>query len=106
MIEAMACGTPVIAFRYGAVPEVVVDGKTGSICDSTEEMAACLNRITEIDRHACRQHVERQFSVQAMTDGYERVYDRVLASTRPTFRALPRRFMRPGWRVTARRNTA
>jgi glycosyltransferase involved in cell wall biosynthesis len=77
MIEAMACGTPVIALRQGAVPEVVDDGRTGFICDSVEEMVLSAGRLGEIDRIDCRRHVERYFSAQTMADGYEAVYRHV-----------------------------
>ncbi|WP_083856654.1 glycosyltransferase family 4 protein [Nitrolancea hollandica] len=79
MIEAMACGTPVIALRQGAVPEVVADGRTGFICDSVAEMVLSVGRLGEIDRMECRRHVERYFSAQTMTDGYEAVYRRLAA---------------------------
>ncbi|MBI4492484.1 MAG: glycosyltransferase family 4 protein [Chloroflexi bacterium] len=74
MVEAMACGTPVIARRAGAAPEVIVDGATGLLCDSVEEMALACGRIQELDRAACRRRVAERFSVQTMVDGYERVY--------------------------------
>jgi len=74
MAEAMACGTPVIARRAGSVPEVVVDGVTGFICDSVEEMVLACDRVSSLDRRACRQHVEQNFSADRMAEGYERVY--------------------------------
>ncbi len=80
MVEAMATGTPVIAYRAGSVPEVVVDGMTGFICDSVEAMAAAIGRIPAIDRRVCRAHVERPFSAEVMTSKYERAYRAVVAS--------------------------
>jgi glycosyltransferase involved in cell wall biosynthesis len=74
MVEAMATGTPVIAYRAGSVPEVVVDGVTGFVCDTLHGMIEAVARIPTIDRRACRAHVEAQFSAAAMADGYERVY--------------------------------
>ncbi len=74
MAEAMATGTPVIATRLGSVPEVVVDGKTGFICDTFAGMIEAVKRIDEIDRRTCREHVERNFAPAAIADGYERVY--------------------------------
>jgi len=74
MVEAMATGTPVIAYNAGSVPEVVVDGVTGFVCDSMHDMVEAVGRIGSIDRRACREHVERHFSATAMAEGYERVY--------------------------------
>jgi glycosyltransferase involved in cell wall biosynthesis len=82
MVEAMATGTPVIAYRAGSVPEVVVDGVTGFVCDTLHDMIEAVARIPTIDRRACRAHVEAHFSAAAMADGYERVY-RTLAEGGP-----------------------
>ncbi|MDZ4248268.1 MAG: glycosyltransferase family 4 protein [Patescibacteria group bacterium] len=73
-IEAMACGTPVIAFKRGALPEIVVHGKTGFLVNSVDEMARAIKRIDQIDRAACRRHVEQHFSIERMVDRYERAY--------------------------------
>ena len=78
MVEAMACGTPVIAFRRGSVPEIVVDGKTGFIVDNEEEMVEAVKQIDTIDRAECRKHVERNFSVERMVDEYANVYSHIL----------------------------
>ena len=80
MIEAMACGTPVIAFRRGSVPEIVVDGVTGFIVDTVEEMTAAMQKIDQIDRRKCREHVERNFTVEKMTDRYETAYAKILGT--------------------------
>jgi glycosyltransferase involved in cell wall biosynthesis len=74
MVEAMACGTPVVALRHGSVPEVVVDGETGFVCDAPEELPAAIEKAQSIDARACREHVEREFSVSTMVSGYERAY--------------------------------
>jgi glycosyltransferase involved in cell wall biosynthesis len=74
MVEAMACGTPVVALRRGSVPEVIVDQQTGFICDDLAELPAALQRVGELDPMRCRRHVEERFSVAPMTDGYEAVY--------------------------------
>lgn len=79
MAESMAAGTPVIAMRLGSTPEVIVHGKTGFLCDSVDECIAALARIETIDRTICRAHVVRNFSVQRMTEGYEAVYQQVVA---------------------------
>jgi glycosyltransferase involved in cell wall biosynthesis len=86
MIEAMACGTPVIAMRHGSVPEVVVDGRTGFICRSMGEMIAAVGKVDRLDRHACRTHVAGRFSVEKMVDGYEAAYRRVLEAPAATTR--------------------
>lgn len=79
MIESMVSGTPVIAMKLGSTSEVIAHEQTGFLCSSVEECLQALQRIPEIDRAKCRQHVEENFSVQRMTDGYEAVYQQVLA---------------------------
>ncbi|HEY2994667.1 MAG TPA: glycosyltransferase family 4 protein [Methylomirabilota bacterium] len=79
MVEAMACGTPVVARPCGAVPEVVVDGRTGFIGSELVELVEAVKRIDEIDRAECRRHVEERFSVERMTEDYEAVYGRLAA---------------------------
>jgi glycosyltransferase involved in cell wall biosynthesis len=90
MTEAMACGTPVVAWRNGSVPEVVADGETGFIVGSAEEMAAAIGRVGELDPRAMRSRVEQRFSAEAMVTGYERIYQQVLASGDGASRALGR----------------
>jgi glycosyltransferase involved in cell wall biosynthesis len=83
MTEAMACGTPVIATPRGSVPEVVDDGVTGwivSVEDYVHEAAEKLRHLSEIDSRVCRDRVQRLFSKQAMVAGYERVFEKVVAS--------------------------
>jgi glycosyltransferase involved in cell wall biosynthesis len=79
MTEAMACGTPVVAWRNGAVSEVVEDGVTGFVADSMDELVRAIGRVGELDPRAARAHVEERFSAAAMVAGYERAYERVLA---------------------------
>jgi glycosyltransferase involved in cell wall biosynthesis len=79
MVEAMACGTPVVALRAGSVPELVVDGLTGYICDRVEELPAAIQRVDALDALACRQHVFDCFDVPDMVDGYEKIYRRAIA---------------------------
>ena len=74
MVEALACGTPVVARPCGAVPEIVVPGEIGWLGRTVQELAAGVRRIEVIDRRRCRGVVTERFSVTAMTDGYERVY--------------------------------
>jgi len=78
MVEAMACGTPVVALRAGSVPEVVVDGVTGWIRDTPEELPAAIERAGEIDPRACRARVAEQFDVATMVGGYEAIFRRAL----------------------------
>jgi glycosyltransferase involved in cell wall biosynthesis len=77
MVEAMACGTPVVAMRRGSVPEVVVDGTTGFVVDDPAEMPAAIEAVDRLDRAACRAHVEQHFGVEAMVAGYERIFHRL-----------------------------
>jgi glycosyltransferase involved in cell wall biosynthesis len=79
MIEAMACGTPVIARPVGSVPEIVEHGRTGFLGSTLAELAEAAKRVDELDRAACRRHVEARFSVERMADGYEAVYRRLIA---------------------------
>lgn len=83
MPEAMACGTPVLALRRGAVPEVVADGVTGFVRDTEEELAEVAWRIPALDRAACRRRVEERFSAAAMADGYEAVYQTLVGAVPP-----------------------
>jgi glycosyltransferase involved in cell wall biosynthesis len=82
MTEAMACGTPVVAWRNGSVPEVVDDGVTGFVVDSMDELVRAIGRVGELDPRAARARVEERFSAAAMVTGYERAYERVLAAER------------------------
>jgi glycosyltransferase involved in cell wall biosynthesis len=82
MIESMACGTPVLAFRGGAVEEVVRSGVTGAIVDSVDEAVAALPAVIALDRTRCRQEYERRFSVARMAQGYVRIYERLARSQR------------------------
>lgn len=79
MIEAMACGTPVLGRRMGSIPEIVVDGATGFVCDTVEEAAARVPALASIDRRACRARVEAEFTVERMIDRYLGAYNQVLA---------------------------
>jgi glycosyltransferase involved in cell wall biosynthesis len=78
MPEAMACGTPVIALRRGSAPEVIRHGVTGFVVDTPDEMAEAVFRLDTIDPYACREDVMTRFSPKNMTDGYLRLYERLL----------------------------
>jgi len=78
MIEAMACGTPVIAYRRGSVSEVIKDKKTGFIVNSKEEMIEAIKKIGVIKRKDCRAHVEQNFTLKQMVDKYEEIYKKLI----------------------------
>jgi glycosyltransferase involved in cell wall biosynthesis len=79
MVEAMACGTPVIAFPEGSAGEIVSDGQTGILADGEALMARAIQQLDRIDRARCRAITVEHFSVESAVAGYERVYARVLA---------------------------
>jgi glycosyltransferase involved in cell wall biosynthesis len=79
MIEAMACGTPVLAFRNGSVPEVVDDGVTGRIVDHMDEAVHALAEVVSLDRHAVRRRFEERFTSARMAKDYVRLYRKLLA---------------------------
>lgn len=72
MIEAMACGTPVVAFNKGAVNEVIQNGLTGYVVENHSQMIDTVKKIDAINRQNCRKHVEENFTVEKMIDGYEK----------------------------------
>ncbi|HYL97926.1 MAG TPA: glycosyltransferase family 4 protein, partial [Blastocatellia bacterium] len=78
MIEAMACGTPVIATRRGSVPEVIEDGLTGFIVDGQEQAIDAVSRVARLDRAGIRRYVERKFSRERMVNAYIEAYEKVL----------------------------
>src|SRR5439155_17425120 len=78
--ESLLCGTPVIAFRRGGVPEGIDDGKTGFNCNTLEEMCDAVGQLPRIDRAMCRAEAERRFSGRAITDEYEALYRRLIAA--------------------------
>jgi glycosyltransferase involved in cell wall biosynthesis len=80
MIEAMACGTPVVALRRGSVPEVVEHGVTGWVLDDVGDLPAAIKASADLDPAAARGHVERNFDLRVMASGYERIYREVIAA--------------------------
>ena len=88
MIEAMACGTPVIAFNRGSVPEIVEDGLTGFVVEGKEEAVAAANRLSRLSRGTIRQRFEERFTARRMAREYLNVYRRLIQK-RP-FRQRPR----------------
>jgi glycosyltransferase involved in cell wall biosynthesis len=79
MIESMACGTPVIATRRGAVPEVVEHGRTGIIVDDYREMVDAIAEADKIDPDDCRRTAEEHYSTERMVNDYVAVYEQMLA---------------------------
>ena len=79
MVESMACGTPVIATRHGAVPEVIEDGVSGIIVENYREMAAALDRADALDPNECRRYVEERFAPERMVRDYENAYAAALS---------------------------
>jgi glycosyltransferase involved in cell wall biosynthesis len=80
MIEAMACGTPVVTCPVGAAPEVVVDGVTGFLRQSLDELVDAVLRADECDPMACRRRVQEHYSAEKMVSAYERLYEQVIAT--------------------------
>lgn len=80
-VEAMACGTPVISLHRGAAPEIIVDGKTGFIVHSLNEMVEAIAKIDQIKRQDCRSRVEAEFSNERMVDRYENAFRQLLETT-------------------------
>jgi glycosyltransferase involved in cell wall biosynthesis len=83
VVEAMACGTPVIAFDRGSMPELIVHGKNGFIVGSLDAAIKAVSAIGKIDRNHCRQHVEKYFTADRMVEEYVEVYNRILRRTIP-----------------------
>ncbi len=78
MIEAFACGTPVVAYRCGSTPEVMEDGLTGFLVDNPEQAVRATNDIGAVDRKRCREVFDRRFTVERMAAGYLQVYERAM----------------------------
>ena len=83
LIEAMACGTPVLGARMGSIPEIVVDGVTGFLCGDDDEAVARVPQLASLSRSACRRHVEQTFSVDRMVDRYLDAYRAALQLRTP-----------------------
>jgi glycosyltransferase involved in cell wall biosynthesis len=97
LIEALACGTPVIAYRRGSVPEILEDGVTGFIVDNASQAVAAVRRLPEISRQRCRQAFETRFSVGRMAGDYLALYARLAARDAADVRAEggPRLWTKP-----------
>ena len=80
MVEALACGTPVLALNHGSVPEIIEDGVTGFVRDAEEDLVEAVHRIGTLQRAACRTAAEQRFSPGAMAASYMRVYETLLGN--------------------------
>jgi glycosyltransferase involved in cell wall biosynthesis len=83
VIESMACGTPVIAFDRGSMPELIENGKNGFLVNNVDQAIEAVASINEIDRAYCRRHVERHFTTERMIKEYIQVYETILDSEKP-----------------------
>lgn len=86
MVEALACGTPVVSYPSGSAPEIVEDGVTGLLCRDVDEMVARLPEAARLDRAACRKSVEGHFSADRMVDEHLVLYDELLRMRRTGYR--------------------
>jgi len=82
IVEAMACGTPVIAFNRGSMPELIREGVNGFLVTGLEEAVHAVGKLGEIDRADCRKFVEENFSVERMVDDYIKIYEEIIEKTR------------------------
>lgn len=81
VIESMACGTPVIAFNRGSMPELIKDGENGFLVDDVDQAVSAIAQLNEINRIDCRRHIERFFSVGRMVDDYIKMYQEIIDKT-------------------------
>jgi glycosyltransferase involved in cell wall biosynthesis len=103
MIEAMACGTPVVAFRRGSVPEIIEDGTSGFIVDTIEQAVFAVQRISSLDRAKVRATFERRFTVERMAQDYAEIYQTLTETRVEAGRSirLKSKFMPPATRKLA-----
>ena len=78
VVEAMAAGTPVLAYRRGSMSELIRDGETGYLVQDEDGMVEAIGLVEKIDRKRCREWVEEKFSVEQMVEGYERLYQEIV----------------------------
>jgi glycosyltransferase involved in cell wall biosynthesis len=78
VVESMACGTPVVAYRRGSMPEIIDDGVTGFLVDDAAQAADAVRSVAALDRSTCRAVAERRFGVDRMVQDYVAVYDQIL----------------------------
>jgi glycosyltransferase involved in cell wall biosynthesis len=88
MIESLACGTPVIAWRCGSVPEVIDDGVTGFIVDNMDDAVRAVERVTSLSRRRCREVFEQRFSATRMAQEYVAIYERLVRTWKPRRKSI------------------
>jgi glycosyltransferase involved in cell wall biosynthesis len=88
VVEAMACGTPVVAVNRGSMPEIIADGVTGFLVHDAEEMVAAVAKVEQLDRFRCRQWVESRFSSDRMAQDYIRVYERITGRSKNDYGSI------------------
>ena len=81
VIEALATGTPVVAFQRGSMPEIIQEGKTGFLVKTTQDMVGAISRVVDLDRRECRKVVEQRFSIERMVADYEQVFEEAVRGT-------------------------
>jgi glycosyltransferase involved in cell wall biosynthesis len=86
MIEAMACGTPVIAFNHGSVSEVITDGQSGFIVENIDEAVEAVSKLNSISRAECRKVFEERFTASKMAEGYVNIYKRLIGNQHRLFK--------------------
>jgi glycosyltransferase involved in cell wall biosynthesis len=90
LIEALACGTPVVTYRHGSFPELIDHGSTGFLCRDEQEMMEAVRRIDRIDRARCRAAFEERFTAERMTADYLQVYERLIQEKAAKEQPVPR----------------
>ena len=78
LIESLACGTPVLAYRRGSIPELIDHGATGFISENLDEMVSQVEKLVTIDRRRCRQVFDERFTAQRMTNDYVKIYQQLI----------------------------
>ena len=100
LIEALACGTPVLAYRRGSIPEIINHGVTGFICETVSEMVDAVGQVSFIDRQHCRTAFDDRFTAERMARDYVALYERLLedgsAQAAHAFAAEPHKILGRG----------
>lgn len=100
MAEANSCGTPVVAFRRGAVPEVIEDGKSGYVIDNSAEMIMAIGKLNKIHRKDCAARARKHFSAEIMVNNYERVLQEIITNWKKPASKQPAKRKRIGTKLT------